>query len=84
MHSASIYLGLLIYCGYVLFDTQLILEKRKLTNLDHFAVDALSLLIGIFNFILQKYIFHKILTVDFFQRFCWDVYSYFDHLEQKE
>ncbi|KOB79521.1 Bax inhibitor-1-like protein [Operophtera brumata] len=48
---AHIYLGLLLMCGFVLYDTQLIIEKRRMGNQD-FVQHALELFIdfiGIFR-----------------------------------
>jgi len=51
LYQAHIYLGLLLMCGFVLYDTQLIIEKRRMGNQD-FVQHALELFIdfiGIFR-----------------------------------
>ena len=45
--SASLYLGLLVYCGYALYDTQQILKKVRLGD-RRFVEHALTLFIGPF------------------------------------
>jgi FtsH-binding integral membrane protein len=35
LFNASIYIGLAMFCGYVLYDTQLIIEKVDKGNLDY-------------------------------------------------
>lgn len=49
--KAYLYLGLLIMCGFVLYDTQLIIEKRRAGDRDFVAhsVDLFVDLIGIFR-----------------------------------
>lgn len=42
--QAHIYLGLMLMCGFVLFDTQAIIEKRRMGNQD-FIQHALELFI---------------------------------------
>lgn len=44
LHQAHLYLGLMLMCGFVLFDTQLIIEKRRMGNKD-FVQHALELFI---------------------------------------
>ncbi|XP_061712359.1 bax inhibitor 1 isoform X1 [Cydia pomonella] len=54
LYQTHLYLGLLMMCGFVLFDTQLIIEKRRLGNKD-FVQHALELFIdfiGIFRRLL--------------------------------
>lgn len=49
--QTHLYLGLLLMCGFVLFDTQLIIEKRRMGNKD-FVQHALELFIdfiGVFR-----------------------------------
>lgn len=51
LYQAHIYLGLLLMCGFVLYDTQLIIEKRRMGSKD-FVQHALELFIdfiGIFR-----------------------------------
>lgn len=45
LHSFSLYVGLLVYCGYVLFDTQKILFKVELGD-RNYVEHALHLLTG--------------------------------------
>jgi FtsH-binding integral membrane protein len=40
-----LYVGLLVFCGFVMFDTQLIIEKAALGNKD-FIWDSLELFLG--------------------------------------
>lgn len=52
--QANLYLGLLLMCGFVLYDTQLIIEKRRMGNKD-FVTHSLDLFIdfiGIFRRLL--------------------------------
>lgn len=42
--QTHLYLGLMLMCGFVLFDTQLIIEKRRMGNKD-FVQHALELFI---------------------------------------
>lgn len=54
LYQAHIYLGLMLMCGFVLFDTQLIIEKRRMGSKD-FVQHALELFIdfiGIFRRLL--------------------------------
>jgi len=54
LFQAHLYLGLLLMCGFVLYDTQLIIEKRRHGNKD-FVTHALDLFIdfiGIFKRLL--------------------------------
>jgi FtsH-binding integral membrane protein len=54
LFSVHIYLGLLVMCGFVLYDTQLIVEKRRMGN-DDFISHTLDLFmdfIGIFRRLL--------------------------------
>jgi len=54
LYQAHIYLGLMLMCGFVLYDTQLIIEKRRMGNQD-FILHALELFIdfiGIFKRLL--------------------------------
>ncbi|CAK1581868.1 unnamed protein product [Parnassius mnemosyne] len=54
LYQAHLYLGLVLMCGFVLFDTQLIIEKRRMGNKD-FIQHALELFIdfiGIFRRLL--------------------------------
>ncbi|XP_072943462.1 bax inhibitor 1 isoform X2 [Epargyreus clarus] len=44
IYQAHLYLGLVLMCGFVLFDTQLIIEKRRMGNKD-FVQHALELFI---------------------------------------
>lgn len=44
LFQAHLYLGLILMCGFVLFDTQLIIEKRRMGNKD-FVQHALELFI---------------------------------------
>lgn len=44
MLQAHLYLGLMLMCGFVLFDTQLIIEKRRMGSKD-FVQHALELFI---------------------------------------
>ncbi|XP_046965197.1 probable Bax inhibitor 1 [Vanessa cardui] len=44
LYQAHLYLGLMLMCGFVLFDTQLIIEKRRMGNKD-FVQHALELFI---------------------------------------
>lgn len=44
LYQAHLYLGLILMCGFVLFDTQLIIEKRRMGNKD-FVQHALELFI---------------------------------------
>nr|AGM32194.1 putative Bax inhibitor 1 [Coptotermes formosanus] len=52
--KAHVYLGLLVMCGFVLYDTQLIIEKRRHGNKDFVAhsVDLFIDFIGIFKRLL--------------------------------
>jgi len=43
MHSVELYVGLLMFCGYVLYDTQIIIEKA--TYSQDFVWHAMSLFI---------------------------------------
>ncbi|XP_041977887.1 bax inhibitor 1 [Aricia agestis] len=54
LYQAHLYLGLMLMCGFVLFDTQLIIEKRRMGSKD-FVQHALELFIdfiGIFRRLL--------------------------------
>ncbi|KAK5644395.1 hypothetical protein RI129_005695 [Pyrocoelia pectoralis] len=54
LYQANLYLGLLVMCGFVLYDTQLIIEKRRNGNKD-FITHSLDLFvdfIGIFRRLL--------------------------------
>ncbi|XP_068629536.1 probable Bax inhibitor 1 [Battus philenor] len=54
LYKSHLYLGLVLMCGFVLFDTQLIIEKRRMGNKD-FVQHALELFIdfiGIFRRLL--------------------------------
>ncbi|KAF2883969.1 hypothetical protein ILUMI_22197 [Ignelater luminosus] len=54
LYQANLYLGLLVMCGFVLYDTQLIIEKRRGGNKD-FVTHSLDLFvdfIGIFRRLL--------------------------------
>ncbi|CAH2073819.1 unnamed protein product, partial [Iphiclides podalirius] len=54
LYQAHLYLGLMLMCGFVLFDTQLIIEKRRMGNKD-FVQHALELFIdfiGLFRRLL--------------------------------
>ncbi|KAB0794668.1 hypothetical protein PPYR_11507 [Photinus pyralis] len=54
LYQANLYLGLLLMCGFVLYDTQLIIEKRRNGNKD-FVTHSLDLFvdfIGIFRRLL--------------------------------
>jgi FtsH-binding integral membrane protein len=53
-YELQLYLGLLIYCGFVLFDTQLIVEKYQLGDNDYIwhSVDLFIDFINIFRRIL--------------------------------
>ncbi|XP_059054207.1 probable Bax inhibitor 1 [Achroia grisella] len=54
LYQAHLYLGLVLMCGFVLFDTQLIIEKRRMGNKD-FVQHALELFIdfiGVFRRLL--------------------------------
>ncbi|KAM3963062.1 bax Inhibitor-1 [Aphomia sociella] len=54
LYQAHLYLGLMLMCGFVLFDTQLIIEKRRMGNKD-FVQHALELFIdfiGVFRRLL--------------------------------
>ncbi|KAJ0180566.1 hypothetical protein K1T71_003970 [Dendrolimus kikuchii] len=54
LYQAHVYLGLVLMCGFVLFDTQLIIEKRRMGSKD-FVQHALELFIdfiGIFRRLL--------------------------------
>lgn len=44
LFQVHLYLGLILMCGFVLFDTQLIIEKRRMGNKD-FVQHALELFI---------------------------------------
>ncbi|XP_026329428.1 probable Bax inhibitor 1 isoform X2 [Hyposmocoma kahamanoa] len=51
LYQTHLYLGLLLMCGFILFDTQLIIEKRRMGNKD-FVQHALELFIdfiGVFR-----------------------------------
>jgi len=54
IYNANIYIGLLAMCGFVLFDTQLIVEKRLNGDDDFIAhsVDLFIDLVGIFRRLL--------------------------------
>ncbi|CAB3377100.1 Hypothetical predicted protein [Cloeon dipterum] len=54
MFNANVYLGLLAMCGFVLFDTQLIVEKRLMGDDDYIghSVDLFIDLVGIFRRLL--------------------------------
>jgi Bax inhibitor 1 len=54
IYNANVYLGLLAMCGFVLFDTQLIVEKRLMGDDDFIAhsVDLFIDLVGIFRRLL--------------------------------
>nr|AXY94781.1 bax inhibitor 1 [Galleria mellonella] len=54
LYQAHLYLGLILMCGFVLFDTQLIIEKRRMGNKD-FVQHAMELFIdfiGVFRRLL--------------------------------
>lgn len=54
IYQAHLYLGLLVMCGFVLYDTQVIIEKRRMGNKD-FVTHSLDLFvdfIGIFRRLL--------------------------------
>ncbi len=44
IYQTHLYLGLMLMCGFVLFDTQMIIEKRRMGNKD-FVQHALELFI---------------------------------------
>lgn len=48
--NLQLYLGLLVMCGFVLYDTQLIVEKAKSGNLDYLshAIELFIDFVGIF------------------------------------
>jgi len=48
----QIYFGLFIFCGFVMFDTQLIIEKAEMGNLD-FVSHALELFLDLFNIFIR-------------------------------
>lgn len=54
IYQTQLYLGLLAMCGFVLFDTQLIIEKRRMGNKDFVAhsLDLFIDFIGIFRRLL--------------------------------
>ena len=52
IHSASLYLGLLIYAGYVLYDTQVILNKAK-QGYDNAVGDALHLFLDFLGLFIR-------------------------------
>lgn len=54
IYNANVYIGLLAMCGFVLFDTQLIVEKRLMGDDDFIAhsVDLFIDLVGIFRRLL--------------------------------
>ncbi|KAK3932536.1 putative Bax inhibitor 1 [Frankliniella fusca] len=54
LYQAHVYLGLLLMCGFVLYDTQLIMEKRRLGDKDFVAhsLDLFIDLIGMFRRLL--------------------------------
>uniref|UniRef100_A0A8D8RUX9 Bax inhibitor 1 n=2 Tax=Cacopsylla melanoneura TaxID=428564 RepID=A0A8D8RUX9_9HEMI len=54
LFDISIYLGLVVMCGFILYDTQLILEKVKLGDKDHVShcIDLFIDFIGVFRRIL--------------------------------
>jgi len=60
MFSISLYVGLLVFCGFVVFDTQLIIEKAFYGNKD-FVWDALELFLDFINIFVRLLI---ILTKD--------------------
>lgn len=51
LYQAHVYIGLLLMCAFVLYDTQLIMEKRRLGDKDFVAhsLDLFIDLIGIFR-----------------------------------
>lgn len=75
LFQVQLYVGLFIMCGFVLYDTQLIIEKRRLGNKDFVAhsLDLFVDLIGIFRRVLiiltQKVIRDRFVPFDPFSRF---------------
>lgn len=68
IYQAHLYLGLFVICGFVIYDTQLIIEKHHMGSRD-FIMHSLDLFIdfvGVFRHLLviltQKVIFHKLIV----------------------
>jgi FtsH-binding integral membrane protein len=45
LSNVTLYLGLLVFCGFVMFDTQLVIEKFHMGNQDYLA-HSLELFLG--------------------------------------
>jgi len=67
IYQAHLYLGLFVICGFVIYDTQLIIEKHHMGSRD-FIMHSLDLFIdfvGVFRYLLviltQKVMFNKLI-----------------------
>jgi len=52
LFNASLYIGLLVFCGYIMFDTQLMIEKAQHDEKD-FIWDALQLFLDFINVFIR-------------------------------